>query len=215
MIKLAPSILAADLMRMGEDIDRAVAGGCDWLHFDVMDGHFVPNLSFGPALCAAIHKRFPEVPLDVHLMLDNPEDYIETFARAGASGITIHVEIPGDVAEPLRRIRGLGCAAGLSLKPGTAAEAMRPYLGLCDLALVMTVEPGFGGQSFRAEQVEKLGQLRAMGFTGLLEADGGINRDNLPLLAANGLDVAVMGTAFFHAEDPSALVRLTHGLPAK
>ena len=212
MIKVAPSILAADALNMERDIARAVESGCDWLHFDVMDGHFVPNLSFGPDLCKAVHRRFPELPLDVHLMLDNPEKYLATFAKAGAARITIHVEIPGDVGEALRTIHSLGCKAGLSVKPGTPAEALAPYLDACDLALVMTVEPGFGGQSFMAEQMEKLNTLRRMGFKGLLQVDGGVNASNLPALAAHGLDVAVMGTAFFRAEDPAALVREAHGL---
>ena len=212
MIKVAPSILAADMLCMERDIARAEANGCDWLHFDVMDGHFVPNLSFGPALCGAIRKRFPEVPLDVHLMLDNPEKYLETFARAGAARITIHVEIPGDIRAALRRIRALGCKSGLSLKPGTPVETLKPYLEDSDLVLVMTVEPGFGGQSFMADQMAKLDALRGMGYEGLLEVDGGVNAGNLPLLAQHGVDVAVMGTAFFHAEDQAALVREAHGL---
>ena len=212
MIKLTPSLLAADLLNLGQEIQNMLDHGLDQLHFDVMDGHFVPNLSFGPALCGAIRKRFPEVPLDVHLMLDNPEKYLETFAKAGAARITIHVEIPGDVRAALRRIRALGCKSGLSLKPGTPVEALKPYLEDSDLVLVMTVEPGFGGQSFMADQMAKLDALRGMGYEGLLEVDGGVNAGNLPLLAQHGVDVAVMGTAFFHAEDQAALVREAHGL---
>ena len=200
---IAPSILAADPLNLGRDVRRMIQADCDWLHVDVMDAHFVPNLSFGPDTVAALHARFPHVPLDVHLMMDNPEHYIARFAEAGAYGITIHAEIPGDAAACLREIRAAGCRSGLSLRPGTPVSAVADLLPLCDLALVMTVEPGFGGQPFKREMADKLPELRAAGFTGLLEADGGLHRTNLPLLAARGLDVAVMGTALFRAKDPA------------
>ncbi len=209
---IAPSILAADPLRLGLDARRMVQAGCDWLHVDVMDAHFVPNLSFGPDTVTALHRAFPEIPLDVHLMMDNPEAYVERFARAGAAGITIHAEIPGDVPALLRRIHSLGCRPGLSLKPATPVERVRELLPLCGLVLVMTVEPGFGGQSFMADMVEKLPQLRRAGFTGLTEADGGLKADNLPLLIRSGLDVAVMGTALLRsrtpAEDMAAMRRM-------
>ncbi|MBR6954641.1 MAG: ribulose-phosphate 3-epimerase [Clostridia bacterium] len=200
---IAPSILAADPLNLGRDARRMVEAGCDWLHVDVMDAHFVPNLSFGPDTVAALHRAFPEVPLDVHLMMDNPEAYLRRFAEAGAAGITVHAEVPGDPAALLREIRALGCRPGLSLKPATPVEAAAPYLPLCGLVLVMTVEPGFGGQAFMPEMAEKLPRLRQAGFAGLTEADGGLRPDNLPLLVRKGLDVAVMGTALLHAASPA------------
>ena len=215
---IAPSILAADPLRLGHDALRMVRAGCDWLHVDVMDAHFVPNLSFGPDTVTALHRAFPDVPLDVHLMMDNPEAYVERFARAGAAGITIHAEIPGDAAALLQTIAGLGCRAGLSLKPATPVEQVRDLLPLCGLVLVMTVEPGFGGQSFMADMAEKLPQLRRAGFAGLTEADGGLRLDNLPLLLDAGLDVAVMGTALLRSRTPSedmaAIRRLLRSSPA-
>ncbi len=201
---IAPSILAADPLNLGRDARRMIRAGCDWLHVDVMDAHFVTNLSFGPDTVAALHRRFPSMPLDVHLMMDNPENYVHRFIEAGASGVTVHAEIPGDPAQLLREIRAAGCRAGLSLKPATPAEAVFPLIPLCDLILVMTVEPGYGGQPFMREMTGKLSRLRGAGFTGLLEADGGLHRSNVHLLAAEGLDVAVMGTALFAAKDPAA-----------
>ena len=175
MLLIAPSILAADPLELGRDALRMAEAGCDWLHVDVMDAHFVPNLSFSPETVRALRKKLPDMPLDVHLMMDNPEAYIERFAGAGASGITIHAEIPGDPAEVLKAIRALGCRPGLSLKPRTPVEDVLPLLSLCELVLVMTVEPGFGGQSFMADMLPKLDALRAAGFTGLIEADGGLD----------------------------------------
>ncbi len=200
---IAPSILAADPLNLGRDARRMADAGCDWLHVDVMDAHFVPNLSFGPDTVTALHRAFPDMPLDVHLMMDNPEAYIRRFAEAGAAGITIHCEIPGDPGELLERIRALGCRAGLSMKPGTPVERVERWLPLCGLVLVMTVEPGFGGQAFMPEMAEKLPRLRQAGFQGLIEADGGLRLDNLPLMVRSGLDVAVMGTALLHAADPA------------
>lgn len=211
MIKISPSILAADPLNMERDIRRVVEAGCDWLHVDIMDAHFVPNLSFSPALTKALHKTFPDVPLDVHLMMDQPERYLDAFLDAGAAGITIHAEIEGDIPEMLWHIRSRGAWSGISVKPATPVESIRPLLPLCDLVLVMTVEPGFGGQSFMAEQAAKVGELRAMGYQGLIEADGGVSPANLSQLASQGLDVAVMGTALFKADDPRQVVERTHG----
>ena len=199
---IAPSILAADPLELGRDALRMAEAGCDWLHVDVMDAHFVPNLSFSPETVRALRRKLPDMPLDVHLMMDNPEKYIERFAGAGASGITIHAEIPGDPTEVLKAIRALGCRPGLSLKPGTPVEDALPLLPLCELVLVMTVEPGFGGQRFMADMLPKLDALRAAGFTGLIEADGGLDEKTTPLLLDRGLDVAVMGTALFRSPDP-------------
>lgn len=211
-MKVAPSILAADPLNMERDVQRMVDAGTDWLHVDIMDAHFVPNLSFSPALTAAINKRFPDLPLDVHLMMDNPEKYVDVFCDAGASVLTIHAEIPGDVAALLGRIRARGVMAGLSVKPGTPAEAIRHLLPMADMVLVMTVEPGFGGQKFNADMLGKLDDLRGMGYTGLLEADGGVSMKNVAILREHGLDVAVMGTAMLGSADPKADMDAIHAL---
>lgn len=211
MINVAPSILAADPLNMERDVQRMLDAGCDLLHVDIMDAHFVPNLSYGPALVQALHSRF-SLPLDVHLMMDNPSAYLDTFARAGAWGITIHAEIPEDVPGLLAHLRSLGVRTGLSIKPGTPVESIRPLLPLADMVLVMTVEPGFGGQKFQPAMLEKLRSLRAMGYTGLLEADGGVSLSNLPDLRAAGLDVAVMGTALYRSHDPKADISCIHRL---
>ena len=209
---VAPSILAADMLNMERDVQRMIDAGTDWLHVDIMDAHFVPNLSYSPALVAALHKRFPALPLDVHLMMDNPEKYIGVFCDAGAAVLTIHAEIAGDVAALLEEIRGRGVKAGLSVKPGTPAEAIRHLLPHTDMVLVMTVEPGFGGQKFNADMLGKMDELRHMGYTGLLEADGGVSMANAATLRAHGLDVAVMGTAMFASADPAADMAAIHAL---
>lgn len=211
-MKVAPSILAADSLNMERDVQRMVDAGTDWLHVDIMDAHFVPNLSFSPALTAALHERFPALPLDVHLMMDNPEAYIDVFCDAGASVLTIHAEIGGDVAALLEKIRGRGMLAGLSVKPGTPAERIRHLLPHADMVLVMTVEPGFGGQKFNADMLAKLDDLRNMGYTGLLEADGGVSMENVALLRQHGLDVAVMGTAMLGSANPKADMDAIHAL---
>lgn len=211
-MKVSPSILAADPLNMGRDVQRMVDAGTDWLHVDIMDAHFVPNLSFSPALTAALHKRFPALPLDVHLMMDNPEEYLDVFIDAGASVLTIHAEIDADVAALLDHIRSRGVKAGLSVKPGTPAEAIRHLLPHADMVLVMTVEPGFGGQKFNVDMLGKLDDLRNMGYTGLLEADGGVSMKNAALLRQHGLDVAVMGTAMFASADPKADMDAIHAL---
>ena len=211
-MKVAPSILAADPLNMERDVQRMIDAGTDWLHVDIMDAHFVPNLSFSPALTAALHKRFPGLPLDVHLMMDNPEKYIDVFIDAGASVLTIHAEIDGDVAAMLDHVRSRGVKAGLSVKPGTPAEAIRHLLPHADMVLVMTVEPGFGGQKFNADMLNKLDDLRQMGYTGLLEADGGVSMGNIAALREHGLDVAVMGTAMFRSADPRADMDAIHAL---
>ena len=211
-MKVAPSILAADPLNLARDVQRMVDAGTDWLHVDIMDAHFVPNLSFSPALTAALHRRFPDLPLDVHLMMDNPEKYIDVFCDAGASVLTIHAEIEGDVAALLAYIRSRGVKAGLSIKPATPAEAIRRLLPHADMVLVMTVEPGFGGQKFNADMLAKLDDLRSMGYTGLLEADGGVSMKNAALLRQHGLDVTVMGTAMFGSDDPKRDMDAIHAL---
>ena len=212
MIKVAPSVLAADLLNMERDVRRVVEAGADWIHIDIMDAHFVPNLSYGPGLVETLHERFPDIPMDVHLMMDNPQYYIDTFCRVGASCLTVHTEINADVSDILRRIRAHGVMAGLAIKPGTPVELIREMLPLCDLVLVMTVEPGFGGQRFNAGMVAKLTELRKMGYVGLIESDGGLSMDNLPMMRAHGLDVAVMGTHMFRTETPAEDMARIHML---
>lgn len=211
MIKAAPSILAADGLNLERDVARMAQAGCDWVHVDIMDAHFVPNLSYGPAVVKALRPRF-QLPLDVHLMMDNPEAYIDVFCDAGADVLTIHAEIPGDVAGMLKRIRARGVKAGLALKPATAPAEVAPLLPLCDVCLVMSVEPGFGGQSFMPQVVDKLPALRQLGFAGEIEMDGGINMDNIGMLAQAGLDVAVMGTALYRHAAPAEAIAAIHRL---
>lgn len=211
MIKVAPSILAADPLRMGEEVRRMMDAGCDWLHVDIMDGHFVPNLSFSPALVKAL-KPVSTVPLDVHLMMDEPGKYAEAFIKSGADILTVHAEIAEDLPSLLKHIRALGAKASLALKPATTVASIRNLLPLCDMVLVMTVEPGFGGQSFRAECTDKIAELRQLGYTGLIEADGGVSLNNLPLLKSKGLDVAVMGTALYRSASPKEDIAQIHSL---
>ena len=210
MIKLSPSLLAADPACLGQEADRAVATGCDELHFDVMDGHFVPNLTFGPHILAAIKKR-SSVPMDVHLMLSDPLGFVDAFADAGADILTIHAEA-NDLAAALKRIRERGLKVGVSLRPATGVDDLRDLLPLIDRVLIMTVEPGFGGQSIQLDTLHKVRELRALGFQGDIEADGGIKESNMKQVTDMGANVLVMGTAFFGAADPADLTRKVHAL---
>ena len=211
MIKIAPSILAADPLNLERDTALAVSAGSDWIHVDVMDAAFVPNLAYTPATVRALHGRF-NVPLDVHLMMADPGRYLDAFLSAGADILTIHAEIADDPVPLLRRIRAAGRLAGLAVKPGTPVEAFSDLLPETDLLLTMTVEPGFGGQKLNPDVIPKIRALRDLGYTGYIEADGGINAENLPSLVDAGLTVAVMGTAVFRNPDPAALLTKLHAL---
>ncbi len=206
MIKIAPSVLAADVLRMGEDVRRMIDAGCDLLHVDIMDGNFVPNLSYGPALVMALKKE-AALPLDVHLMVLHPERFIDTFAKAGAAILTVHEEVDHPLPALLDRIHSHGLLAGVSIKPATPAKRLEKYLPLMDLVLIMTVEPGFGGQAFMPEMVQKIRDLRSMGFGGIIEVDGGVGPNNAKLLIDSGATALVMGTALFAAADPGQVMR--------
>lgn len=211
MIKLSPSILAADPLRLGQAARMAQDAGCDELHFDVMDGHFVPNLTFGPHILKAMKQELPQIVYDVHLMLDNPAEFVDPFIDAGADILTVHAEADGFV-RALDRIRERGVRPGASVRPATPVECLRDALSRLDRVLLMTVEPGFGGQKLIPEVLDKAAQLRALGFAGEIEADGGITESNAALLKEAGIGVLVMGTGFFRAKDPAEVVRRVHAL---
>lgn len=205
MLEIAPSVLAAHPLFVDRDVSRMLNAGAKILHLDIMDGHFVPNISFGPAMVAALRERYPNLPLDVHLMLSDPGKYLDVFIKAGASEITIHSEIAIDVSLLLKQIRQAGLRAGLSLKPGTPAQALFPYLGAIDLVLVMSVEPGFGGQKLMEGTLTKIRELREQGFDGVISVDGGVNADNARMVQSYGATRLVMGTAAFKSDNPSQL----------
>ena len=205
MAELTPSLLAADLLHIGRDLENMMKNGVNRLHFDVMDAHFVPNLSFSPALCAAIKEAFPSLTVDAHLMMNNPLLYLRDFAMAGAGLIVLHVEVPMSVRATMDSLRSMGVRGGLSVKPRTPVETLMPYLDCLDHILIMTVEPGFGGQKFMPDQLEKIRALRAAGFTGEIAVDGGVNLENAADVCRAGGSVLVMGTSYFHAADPAAV----------
>jgi ribulose-phosphate 3-epimerase len=213
MIKIAPSILAADPLNLEKDIRAAEKAGCDWIHVDVMDAHFVPNLAYSVDTVRRL-REVTNLPLDVHLMMDHPETLLDAFLDAGASCLTIHAEIEGDIPGMLTKIRNRGRMAGIALKPNTDIELIQPYIDLADLVLMMTVEPGFGGQKLDARVIGKIRRLSDSGYKGEIEADGGIREDNIEMLAVNGLTVAVMGTALFRNTDMAACIGRLHRIPA-
>ena len=208
---LSPSILSADFARLGEEIAIVEAAGADWIHVDVMDGHFVPNITMGPFIVAHC-RRITKLPLDVHLMIEKPERYIEAFAKAGASGLTVHVETCPDIVGSLRQIKALGCRAGAVLNPETPVAAIQPALKEADLILVMSVHPGYSGQSFIPETIAKVSEIRkkldALRSSAWLEVDGGIDQETLPQMKGAGATAFVAATAVFkHPEGPAAGVQ--------
>lgn len=207
-MKIAPSMLASDYTKMGEAVHSVQEA--DWLHLDIMDGHFVPNISFGPDVVRAL-RPLTEMPFDVHLMISHPKRYIERFVQAGADIITFHVECEDDIQETITEIERLGAKPSLSLKPGTPVEALYPYLDRLYMVLVMTVEPGFGGQKFMPDQMEKLRALRARKPGLILEVDGGVNRETAVVCREAGADVAVAGTSVFRAADIPQEIRILRG----
>ena len=202
MIKyvISSSILSADFTRLGEQIAEAEAAGVDWLHVDVMDGHFVPNITMGPFIVEWCRK-VTKLPLDVHLMIEEPDRYIEPFAKAGASGLTVHVEVCPDMHKTLKQIKSLGCTAGIVLNPETPVEKLQPYLGEAELVLVMSVHPGYSGQKFIPESIARVADVRtrldALGSSAWLEVDGGISPETLPKMKEAGATAYVAATSIF------------------
>lgn len=197
---LAPSILASDMTQLGNEIAAAESAGADWIHVDVMDGRFVPNITMGQFIVEAC-RRVTQLPLDVHLMIEKPEDHLESFAKAGASGLTVHVETCPHLHRTLQFIKSLGCRAGVVLNPGTAVGEIEPVLGMADLVLVMSVNPGFGGQSFIPESLARLADIRkrldTLGSSAWLEVDGGVSAETIPQLKKAGATAFVAGTSVF------------------
>ena len=213
---IAPSILAADFSRLAQEIHRVEAAGADWIHCDIMDGHFVDNISFGPDVVQLVRKE-TSLPLDVHLMIEHADHYLPRFVKAGANSITVHVEPEAkhDVVKTLQQIRDAGCRAGLTLNPNTPFEMIEPLLGNFDLLLVMTVQPGFGGQPFRSDQMEKVRQAAKWNQSREhkidIEVDGGINPKTARISIENGANVLVAGTSIFRSTDYAKAIRELRG----
>ena len=209
-IKIAPSVLASDFGRLGEEVCRVVEAGADLIHFDVMDGHFVPNLTMGHQLIKSI-KQYTDCPFDVHLMITHPQNYIDDFADAGADFITFHIEIEDSIEEVINLIKARGVKAGVALRPKTPISVLFPYIADLDLVLPMSVEPGLGGQKFIMGTLDKIDGLRKkiseLGCEALIEVDGGINVEIAPLVVDRGATVLVAGTAIFSSENPRVTIR--------
>jgi len=209
---VAPSILAADFSRLGDEIHRVEAAGADWIHCDIMDGHFVDNISFGPEVVRIV-RGLTTLPLDVHLMIEHANHYVRRFVDAGANSITVHIEPEAkhDVAKTLKQIQDASCRAGLTLNPETTFDSIEPFLRKIDILLIMTVHPGFGGQPFRADQMQKVERARSLNGKIDIEVDGGINAHTARLSVENGANVLVAGTSIFHSKDYARAVRELRG----
>lgn len=215
-VLIAPSILAADFSRLGEEIHKVEQAGADWIHCDIMDGHFVDNISFGPAIVGFVRKQ-TELPLDVHLMIEHADHYVPRFIDAGANSITVHVESESkhDVEKTLQQIRDAKCRVGLTLNPETDFKLVEPFLEEIDMLLIMTVHPGFGGQSFRPEQMEKVKRVAKWNESRArkidIEVDGGINEETARVSIENGANVLVAGTSIFKTQDYAKAIRNLRG----
>ncbi len=214
-VRLAPSILSADFSTLGAQVAAAERGGADQIHLDVMDGHFVPNLTIGPAVVAAV-RRVTQLPLDVHLMVTDPDRFLDVFAEAGASILTVHAEVLPHLSRTLQAIKRLGCRAGVALNPSTPLSAIEEVIGEVDLVLVMSVNPGFGGQAFLPQSESKIARVRQLltraGRDADIEVDGGIDQGNVGRVVAAGATMVVAGASIFGTKDPESSARALKSL---